>query len=63
MPVAVAMPDKVAPHWEFDGADTGNVKEDGVMEVTVFDASVAEPLAEAVNELGVKPDNGPTPTG
>jgi hypothetical protein len=63
VPVEVALPDKVAPHCSFDGVEIESVRDDGVRTVTAFDESVAEPLAEAVNELGVKPDNGPTPTG
>ena len=62
-PVNVAVPDSVAPHCAFVGAETATDVDAGVNAVVLFDESVADPDADTDTDDPAKPDNGPEPLG
>jgi hypothetical protein len=63
VPEAVAVPVRVEPHCEIDGAEIVTAVDAGLSVVVTFDESVDEPDAETETEDDVRPVTGPVPAG
>jgi hypothetical protein len=63
VPVAVAVPVRVAPHCEFVGAEIATDADAGVSDVVLLEASVDDPDADTVTDDGDKPVRAPEPDG